>query len=93
MSLMEQETSRVVERKKNLYQKVFEIKKSRIILVRDTKAFNYKYATLDQIQDKINPLLEEHNLLVVHYIENNHLCTKVVNLDIENDYMLSSISL
>jgi hypothetical protein len=76
---------------KTLNQKLFEIKKMRITLKRDTKAFNYKYATLDQIQDKINPLLDEHNILVTHYIENNCLTTKVVNLDDENDFIVSSI--
>jgi len=76
---------------KTLNQKLFEIKKLRITLTRDTKAFNYKYATLDQIQEKINPLLEEHNLLVTHYINNNELCTKISNLDDEKDFVISSI--
>lgn len=76
---------------KTLNQKLFEIKKLRITLTRDTKAFNYKYATLDQIQEKINPLLEEHNLLVTHYINNNELSTKITNLDDEKDFVISSI--
>lgn len=78
---------------KTLNQKLFEIKKLRITLTRDTKAFNYKYATLDQIQEKLNPLLEEHNMLVIHYVTNNELNTKVINLDDEKDFIVSSISL
>lgn len=76
---------------KTLNQKLFEIKKLRITLTRDTKAYNYKYATLDQIQEKINPLLEEHNLLVTHYINNNELCTKITNLDDDKDFVVSCI--
>tara|TARA_R110000764_G_scaffold78042_1_gene155740 strand:+ start:3240 stop:3365 length:126 start_codon:yes stop_codon:yes gene_type:complete len=38
---------------KNIYQKLFEVKKAGITLQRDTKAFNYQYATLDQIQKKL----------------------------------------
>ena len=38
---------------KNIYQKLFEVKKAGIKLQRDTKAFNYKYATLSQIQEKL----------------------------------------
>lgn len=75
----------------SLNSKLFEIKKQRITLTRDTKAFNYKYATLDQIQDKLNPLLEEQKLLVVHYVENNSLTTKVINLDKEEEFIVSSI--
>jgi hypothetical protein len=87
MDLTEQQTTK----NKNIYKKMFEIKKNRITLTRDTKGFNYKYAALDQIQEKINPLLEYHNVLITHYIENNMLVTKIVNLDIENDYISSSI--
>jgi hypothetical protein len=76
---------------KTLNQKLFEIKKMRITLKRDTKAFNYQYATLDQIQEKINPLLEEHNLLVLHYVNDNELTTKIINLDDEKDYVTSTI--
>jgi hypothetical protein len=42
-----------------IYEKLLEIKKKDISLVRDTKAYNYKYATLDQIQNKLNPVLNE----------------------------------
>jgi hypothetical protein len=36
-----------------IYNKLFNVKKEGIKLQRDTKAFNYKYATLDQIQEKL----------------------------------------
>jgi hypothetical protein len=39
---------------KEIYKKLFEIKKANIKLQRDTKAYNYKYATLSQIQEKLS---------------------------------------
>tara|TARA_R110002153_G_scaffold248911_1_gene405129 strand:- start:167 stop:313 length:147 start_codon:yes stop_codon:yes gene_type:complete len=44
---------------KNIYQKLFEVKKAGIKLQRDTTAFNYKYATLSQIQEKLSDILQE----------------------------------
>tara|TARA_R110000765_G_scaffold226701_1_gene330623 strand:+ start:3889 stop:4014 length:126 start_codon:yes stop_codon:yes gene_type:complete len=38
----------------NIYKKLFEVKKVGITLQRDTSAHNYKYATLSQIQEKLN---------------------------------------
>jgi len=65
----------------NIYKKLFEIKKSWIKLQRDTSAFNYKYATLGQIQEKLNWEFEKQWLLVIHYIENNNVVTTICDTD------------
>jgi hypothetical protein len=41
------------ENEKDIYDKLHELKSKNIVLTRDTKAYNYKYATLDQIQSKL----------------------------------------
>jgi len=66
---------------KMIYQKIKEFKKKEVKLVRDTKGFNYKYATLSQIQEKLNPIFDELNLLIVHYIDNQKVITKIIDLD------------
>ena len=74
-----------------LYQKLFDIKQTGVKLVRDTEWFNYKYATLSQIQEKLWPLLEKHNLLVVHHVDNNQVVTHIINLEDTNETVSSSI--
>ena len=60
----------------NIYEKLLEVKKTNISLQRDTKAFNYKYATLDQIQKKLWPELEKQKLrdkIKTDFCENNKI--------------------
>jgi len=77
---------------KEIYKKLFEVKKEWIILLRDTEAYNYKYATLDQIQENLSPILEKLWLLVVHNMSDWVLNTLIV--DIETwDKVTSSIEL
>ena len=69
----------------NIYQKLFEVKKAWIKLQRDTTAFNYKYATLSQIQEKLNPEFIKQNLLIFHYIsEQWHVITRIHDIDAED---------
>jgi hypothetical protein len=67
--------------KTNIYKKLFEVKKAGIKLQRDTKAFNYKYATLSQIQEKLNPILEEQELIVLHLIKDNNVITEIRDIN------------
>lgn len=76
----------------SIHKKLFEVKKEGVTLQRDTKAFNYKYATLDQIQEKLNPILESKKLLVVHSIQGWSLVTTVFDIESE-DSVSSSIGL
>ena len=61
----------------SIYWKLFEVKKAWITLVRDTKRFNYKYATLDQIQSKLWEVLQAQWLVVVHFIKDNKVVTEI----------------
>lgn len=65
----------------NIYKKLFEVKKAGIKLQRDTKAFNYKYADLSQIQEKLWEELQKQWLLVIHRIEDNQVVTEIRNTE------------
>ncbi len=71
-----------------IYKKLSEFKKQEVKLVRDTKGFNYKYATLSQIQEKISPIVEKLGLLITHRIENNQVITSII--DLEDDTKIES---
>jgi len=71
-----------------IYEKLYNVKKAWITLQRDTKAFNYKYATLDQIQSKLWDILEKEKLVIVHYIKDSKLITEI--RDIESEEFVSS---
>jgi len=77
----------------NIYQKLFEVKKAGIKLQRDTKAFNYKYATLSQIQEKFSEVLQEQNLIVVHVIDKSLVITRIQDIDDKREYVESGIEL
>jgi hypothetical protein len=64
-----------------IYQKLFKVKAAGIKLQRDTAAFNYKYATLSQIQEKLSGVLQEQRLLVMHSIINNKVVTQIFDID------------
>lgn len=72
-----------------LYKKLFEVKKVWIKLQRDTKAFNYKYATLSQIQDKLSWVMQEQWLLVTHYIKDNVVITEIRDVTTKRDWTFS----
>ena len=72
----------------NLYEKLLEVKKAWITLQRDTKAFNYKYATLDQIQSKLWDVLQTQKLVIVHFIRENKVITQI--RDVENESFIES---
>ena len=68
----------------NMYQKLFEVKKVGIKLQRDTTAFNYKYATLSQIQEKLWEVMQKQWLLVTHRINDNKVITSIINTETDN---------
>ena len=75
-----------------IYSKLFEVKKAWITLKRDTKAFNYKYATLDQIQDKLWDVLEKNWLIIIHYILGWILTTEIRDIE-TSEFVKSEIEL
>ena len=80
--------SNTLKMEKDIYSKLFELKAKWITLTRDTKAFNYKYATLDQIQSKLWWFLQELKLVIVHQIKDNKVVTDI--RDIETNTMVTS---
>lgn len=68
---------------KTLIQKLFELKKKSIVLLKDEQAYSYKYADLAQIQAKIAPYLEELRLLIIHATQNGSVVTTIYDVDSE----------
>ena len=75
-----------------IYTKLYNVKKAGIILTRDTKAFNYKYATLDQIQSKLWDILEKEKLVIIHRIQENKVITEIRDIESE-DVVYSEIEI
>lgn len=77
----------------NIYEKLLAFKAKNITLVKDTKWFNYKYAELWQIQDKIEPILQELKLFVNHFTKWNSVYTKIVNVENPEEFIESNIDI
>lgn len=71
----------------NIYQKLLEIQKKNLTFTKNATNpfFNSKYLTLDEINNKLNPILTELKLLVIHYTFNRQVNTKVINTE-TNDF-------
>lgn len=78
---------------KTLIQKLFELKQKSIVLLRDEQAFNYKYADLSQIQDKIAPALEDLKLLIIHKTVEDKVVTQIINVENPTEFEQSEISI
>lgn len=76
-----------------LIEKLFELKQKSIVLLRNERAFNYQYADLSQIQDKIAPELETLKLLVMHKTKDEQVITQIINVENPSEYEESSISI
>jgi hypothetical protein len=76
----------------SIYTKLFNVKSAWIKLQRDTPAFNYKYATLDQIQSKLGDILQKEKLVVIHFVKDWHLITQIRDIE-SNEFVESSIEL
>lgn len=68
-------------KEKTLYEKLFNIKIAWIKLQRLKDWYWYKYATLNQIQEKLWEYLEKEKLLITHKIENNKVITEIIDLE------------
>jgi hypothetical protein len=64
-----------------IYEKLLAVKSAWITLTRDTKRFNYKYATLDQMQSKLWDILEKNKLLIIHHIKDSKVITKIIDTE------------
>jgi hypothetical protein len=74
--------------KLTLIQKLFELKQKSIVLLRDEAAYNYKYADLAQIQDKLSEALAELRILIVHSTQGGAVVTTIY--DVDSDACISS---
>lgn len=74
----------------NIYKKLLKVKASWIKLQRDVKAYNYKYADLGQIQEKLWEALQEQKLLVMHKVIWNAVQTIIRDTESE-DFIESTI--
>lgn len=74
--------------KLTLIQKLFELKQKSIVLLRDEAAYNYKYADLAQIQDKLADALAELRILIVHSTQGGAVVTTIY--DVDSDACISS---
>lgn len=72
----------------SIYKKLLEFKKEEVSLTRDTKAFNYSYATLEQIQTKIAPIFEKLKLVSIHFVKDWMVYTQI--RDTEDDSFIES---
>ena len=77
----------------SIYKKLFEVKKAGIKLQRDTTAFNYKYATLTQIQEKLSSVLEQQEIVVVHYVRDWQMHTEIRDIEKPEELVRSSIQM
>lgn len=78
-----------------LSEKIATIQKEIGSFQRETEAFKYKYVTLDQIQEKLNPLLEKYKLLLTQplacFIEQGGINTiATVVQDLESEEQIES---
>lgn len=75
----------------NIYEKLLNVKSSWIKLQRDVSAYNYKYADLNQIQEKLWDVLQEQKLLVLHRVQDNQVMTKIINTENTEEFVESTI--
>lgn len=75
---------------KNLYVKLLEIQNRGVQVSKDwvNPHFKSKYMTLDNIIETLAPLLKGWKLVVTHFIQNQELVTRVV--DVESGELLDS---
>lgn len=75
----------------NIYQKLASFQKPSI--VKDEAWYNYKYAGLDQIQEKLKAPLQEAGLHYFHRAENGNVVTRVYCTDNPESFIESSIEI
>lgn len=72
----------------SIWQKMSLIQGMNIQINKDKEAHGYSYATLDQIMDKLSPILHKHKLLVFHQtnwdVEEKMSYLKTTVLNVEN---------
>ena len=62
-------------------EKLFNVRTALKPLTKDAKAYNYKYADLNQILEMIDPILEENRLLLTQPVIDGKVSTIIEDLD------------
>lgn len=73
-------------------EKLQKIQKELGKMQKDTKGYNYKYFDINQLLEKLQPLLEEHKLLLTQPIEDNYVVSRIQDLETD-DSVYSAIKL
>jgi hypothetical protein len=75
---------------------MFEVKKAWIKIVKDNKVSfkntKYSFASLDQIQEKLAPILEQQKLLILHGVDEWMVVTTIHDID-SGEQLSSNINL
>jgi hypothetical protein len=66
---------------KELLTKIAKIQDEIGVLKKDTQGYNYKYTEINQILERLHPLLTKHKLLLLQPVSEGKLTTKVIDLE------------
>jgi len=77
---------------KNFYSKIAEIQKEIGKMQKDTKGYNYQYFDINQLLEKLKPLLEKHNLILLQPIKNGEVISAIIDTE-DNKEISSSLKL
>lgn len=78
---------------KTLLEKIASIQDKIGPMVKDSKAHNYKYADLNQILEKLQPLLREEGLVITQPIQNGCVKTRIADQIEHSNHVSSEIPL
>jgi len=78
---------------KSLEQKLALVREEVGALVKNTQGYNYKYFDINQMLDKLNPILSKHKLLLIQPITENGVTTEIRDLEGDLDTVSSFIPL
>ena len=78
---------------KTIYEKLYSIKCAKIKLVRDTEGYKYQYATLNQLQEKLQEVFTKEWLFIIHRIEDWNVITRIQCKDDKDTFIESAIPL
>lgn len=79
-------------KQKSIYKKLALVQEEVGTMQKDTKGYNYKYFDINQLLEKLQPVLKKHGLAVFQPINDGEVNTQIV--DLENDeHIFSSIRL
>jgi len=85
-----------MENKKNIYEKLFEVKKEigKVSKESENPFFSSKYMDINTLLEAVEPLFEDKKLMILQPIEDGKLMTKIINMeDLDEPFLVSSIQL